>query len=177
MAGSATRLLRFESALPQSGLEQVPLPLGASVASSARDENYLFQRVVMKTECIHSRVQKTRRRVCTAHGKCSINVSYKGVTQLWELWRRGQMRTVHCWLPFNGKPQDVEPPACDADALWWLATLQTPGLAFHFLLSFLIWVPLTTETSAGPFLPPPTHTPHGLEATGNTTPQGAGMVL
>lgn len=87
------------------------------------------------------------------------------------------MRTVHCWLPFNGKPQDVEPPACDADALWWLATLQTPGLAFHFLLSFLIWVPLTTETSAGPFLPPPTHTPHGLEATGNTTPQGAGMVL
>lgn len=112
----------------------------------------------MKTECIHSRVQKTRRRVCTAHGKCSINVSYKGVTQLWELWRRGQMRTVHCWLPFNGKPQDVEPPACDADALWWLATLQTPGLAFHFLLSFLIWVPLTTETSAGPFLPPPPHT-------------------
>lgn len=62
------------------------------------------------------------------------------------------MRTVHSWLLFSGR-QDVEPSARSADALWWLATLQTPGLTYHFLLSLLIQVPLTTETSAGLFPP------------------------
>lgn len=65
------------------------------------------------------------------------------------------MRTVHSWLLFSGRCRDVEPSACGADALWWLATLQTPGLTYHFLLSLLIQVPLTTETWAGPFPPLP----------------------
>lgn len=62
------------------------------------------------------------------------------------------MRTVHSWLLFSDR-RDVEPSARGADALWWLATLQTPGLTYHFLLSLLIQVPLTTETSAGLFPP------------------------
>lgn len=65
------------------------------------------------------------------------------------------MRTVHSWLLFSCRRRDVEPSACGADALWWLATLQTPGLTYHFLLSLLIQVPLTTETSAGSFPPLP----------------------
>lgn len=56
------------------------------------------------------------------------------------------MRTVHSWLLFRGRRRDVEPSACSADALWWLATLETPGLTYHFLLSLLVQVPLTTET-------------------------------